>query len=67
MKERFPSVCLVMFCVEGLLVTYQLMEALPPEVLSQTLVVAAMRCPQPPGVPAAAQSSPPEMPPWKRS
>src|SRR2546423_14721803 len=33
MNERLPSVCFVMFCVDGLFVTYQLqefMDALPP-------------------------------------
>src|SRR4051794_16603158 len=70
MNERLPSVPFVMFCDDGLFVTYQLAEfivALPPAVVSQTLVVPASRCPQPPGTPAAAQSSPPGMPPWKRS
>src|SRR2546430_11540358 len=67
MKERLPRVPLVMFCVVGLLVIYQVMLALPPEIDSHTLVVPAIRWPQPPGVPAAGQSSPPAMPPWKRS
>ena len=70
MKERLPSVCLVMFCVGGLFVTYQLaafMVALPPAIVSQTRVVPATRWPQPPGMPAGAQSSPPGTPPWKRS
>src|SRR6476659_2437650 len=31
------------------------------------MVVPAIRLPQPPGTPAAGQSSPPGMPPWKRS
>ena len=46
MNERLPSVCLVMFCVDGLFVTYQLaafIVALPPEIVSQTLVVPATR------------------------
>src|SRR5213080_1904525 len=67
MNERFPRLCLVMFCVAGLFVTYQAdvgTVLLPPEIVSQTLVVPAMRWPQPPGTPAAGQSSPPGMPPW---
>ncbi len=51
MNERLPSVCLVMFCVDGLFVTYQLaafIVALPPAIVSQTLVVPATRWPQPP-------------------
>src|SRR5690349_1058264 len=59
-----------MFWVVGLLVTYQspeAKEALPPWIVSQTRVVPATRLPHPPGTPAAGQSSPPEMPPWKRS
>ena len=36
------------------------------QIVSQTRVVPASRCPQPVVVPAAAQSSPPAMPPWKR-
>src|SRR5262249_13549068 len=70
MKDRLPSVCFVTFVVEGLLVTYQLdpdIETAPPETDSQTLVEPTIKCPHPPGTPAAAQSSPPEMPPWKRS
>src|SRR5437867_4227444 len=70
MNERLPSVCFVMFCVEGLFVTYQLdpsMVASPPETDSHTLVVAATRWPQPPGTPAGGQSSPLETPPWKIS
>ena len=70
MNERLPSVCLVMFWVDGLFVTYQLaafIAALPPVIVSQTLVVPATRWPQPPGAPAGAQSSPPGIPPWKRS
>jgi len=46
MNERFPNVCFVMFWVVGLFVTYQspeFMEALPPWIVSHTLVVAAMR------------------------
>ena len=41
-----PSVCLVMFWVVGLFVMYQLPEfivALPPAMVSHTLVLAAMR------------------------
>ena len=52
MKERLPSVCFVMFCVDGLFVTYQLdrgMLLLPPAIDSQTRVVPAIRWPQPPG------------------
>src|ERR1700750_1079074 len=70
MYERFPNVCLVMFWVLGLFVMYQSpepIEAFPPWIVSHTLVVAAMRCPQPPGTPAGGQSSPPGIPPWKRS
>jgi hypothetical protein len=46
MYERFPRVCLVMFWVVGLFVTYQsavLNEALPPLIVSHTLVVPAIR------------------------
>src|SRR5215475_80140 len=45
MKERFPSVCFVMFWVEGLFVTYQvpLITLSPPLVVSQTLVVPSTR------------------------
>src|SRR4030095_14299980 len=42
--ERFPKVCLVMFCVVGVFVMYQSaepMEALPPWIVSNTLVVSA--------------------------
>ncbi len=69
MKERLPSVCLVMFWFAGLFVTYQLpaIDWLPPAIVSQTLVVPSTRWPQPPGVPAGAQSSPPGIPPWKMS
>ena len=69
MNERLPSDCLVMFWVVGLFVTYQLplMLASPPLIDSQTRVVPSTRWPQPPGVPAGAQSSPPGTPPWKRS
>src|SRR6266550_1114569 len=70
MNERSPSVCLVIFCVIGLFVTYQLDESIvasPPAIVSHTLVVPATRWPQPPGTPAAGQSSPPRIPPWKRS
>src|SRR5438067_5423024 len=70
MKERLPKVCLVIFWVVGLFVIYQSEpenELFPPEIVSHTLVVPAIRWPQPPGTPAAGQSSPPGMPPWKRS
>ena len=70
MNERFPKVCLVMFWVVGVFVTYQLAEfivALPPAIVSHTRVVPAIRWPHPPGTPAGGQSSPPETPPWKRS
>ena len=46
MNERLPSVCLVMFCVVGLFVTYQLdvfITALPPASVSHT--VSSPRCP----------------------
>src|SRR5689334_4798798 len=70
MNERLPSVCLVRFCVDGLFVTYQVTVPLEfaalPVTVSHTRVVPTMRCPQPPLAPAAGQSSPPEMPPWKR-
>src|SRR5206468_9383545 len=65
MNERLPSVCLVMFCVVGLFVMYQSpvpMEALPPLIVSHTLVVPAVRWPHPPGTPPAGQSSPPGTP-----
>src|SRR3954454_19769165 len=56
-----------MFWVAGLLVTYQVtVLAALPVMVSHTRVVPATRCPQPPDVPAAGQSSPPAMPPWKR-
>src|SRR3977135_1341148 len=68
MKERLPSVCLVMFCVDGLLVMYQV-ELTPlaaaPLIVSQTLVVPAIRWPQPVVGVAGAQSSPLGIPPWK--
>src|SRR5689334_12519410 len=67
MNERFPRLPFVMFWVDGLFVTYQLIEALPPVTDSQTRVVPSTRWPQPPGVPAGWQSSPPGTPPWKRS
>src|SRR5436190_15217237 len=70
MKERLPKVCLVIFWLVGLFVIYQSEpenELFPPEIVSHTLVVPAIRWPQPPGTPAAGQSSPPVMPPWKRS
>src|SRR5439155_8605769 len=44
MNERLPKVCLVMFWVVGLFVTYQLDEfivALPPAIVSHTRVVPA--------------------------
>jgi hypothetical protein len=46
MNERLPRVCLVMFWVVGVFVTYQsleLNEALPPLIVSHTLVVPAIR------------------------
>ena len=46
MYERFPRVCLVMFWVVGLFVIYQSAEpneALPPLIVSNTLVVPAIR------------------------
>ena len=46
MNERFPNVCLVMFWVVGLFVTYQsaeLNKALPPLTVSHTLVLPAIR------------------------
>src|ERR1051325_137203 len=70
MNERLPSVCLVMFCVVGLFVMYQAVvgtEGSPPEIVSYTLYVPAIRWPQPPGTPAGAQSSPPGIPPWNKS
>src|ERR1041385_7937430 len=71
MNERLPSVPLVRFCVEGLFVTYQVTVpfefAALPVIVSQTRVVPATRCPQPPLAPAAGQSSPPAMPPRKMS
>src|SRR5664280_596653 len=67
--ERLPRVPLVRFAVIGLLVTTHWLllklDAVPLTV-SQTRVVPASRCPQPEVEPAAAQSSPPGMPPWKR-
>src|SRR6266496_5879703 len=70
MKERLPNVCLVMFWVVGLFVMYQSEpenELFPPKIVSHTLVVPALRWPQPPGTPAGGQSSPLGTPPWKRS
>ena len=70
MNERLPSDSFVMFWFDGLFVTYQLavfIVALPPAIVSQTRVVPPTRWPQPPGTPAAAQSLPPGIPPWKRS
>src|SRR6266581_418191 len=70
MNERVPNVCFVMFWVVGLLVTYQLDEfivASPPAIVSHTRVVPTTRWPQPPGTPGTGQSSPPGIPPWKRS
>src|ERR1043166_185061 len=68
MNERLPSVPLVRFCVDGLFVTYHVtvLVALP-VIVSQTRGVPATRWPQPPVDPAAGQSSPPAMPPWKMS
>jgi hypothetical protein len=63
MKERFPSDCLVMFWVEGLLVTTQVLVVVAPVVVSQTRVVPAIRLPHPVVAPAGPQSSPPGMPP----
>src|SRR3954469_6202513 len=54
-----------MFWVVGVLVMYHVMEEFPPEIVSNTLVVPAMRWPHPPGTPAGRQSSPPGMPPRK--
>src|SRR6266480_699705 len=59
-----------MFCVVGLLVTYQSpepSEAFPPWTVSHTRVLPTARWPQPPGTPGSGQSSPPRIPPWKRS
>src|SRR5947207_11971302 len=70
MKERLPKVCLVIFWLVGLFVIYQSEpenELFPPEIVSHTRVVPAIRWPQPPGTPAGGQSSPPGTPPWKRS
>src|ERR1044071_692430 len=70
MNERLPSDCLVMFCVETALVTYQVELpplAAAPEFFSPTRVVPAIKCPQPVVALAGKQSSPPVMPPWKRS
>src|SRR5215212_2513641 len=71
MNERLPSACLVRFCVVGLFVTYQvtvpLVFAALPVIVSHTRVVAAMRWPQPPFDAAGGQSSPPGIPPRKRS
>src|ERR1043166_5201369 len=67
MNDRLPSVPLVMFCVAGLLVTYQAdvgTVAAVPLIVSQTLVVPAIRWPHPVVGPAGPQSSPPGMPPW---
>src|SRR4029079_7121809 len=71
MNERLPKVCLVRFCVDGLFVTYHVTVpfafAALPVIVSHTRVVPATRRPQPPLAPAAGQSVPPAMPPWKRS
>src|SRR5438046_9250152 len=70
MKERLPKVCLVIFWVVGLFVIYQSEpenELFPPLIVSHTLVVPAIRWPQPPGIPAGSQLFPPWIPPWKRS
>ena len=56
-----------MFCVEGLLVTTQVLVVVAPVMVSQTRVVPAIRLPQPVVAPAGPQSSPPAIPPWKRS
>src|SRR4029453_1165701 len=63
MKERFPSVPFVMFCVDGLFVTYQLplMLASPPLIASQTGGVPCTRGPPPPG--RARARAPPARPP----
>src|ERR1043166_7970154 len=70
MTDRLPSVCLVMFCVDGLFVTYQV-ELTPlaaaARIVSQTRVVPAIRWLQPVVADAGRQSSPPEIPPWNRS
>src|ERR1043166_8716790 len=67
MYERLPSVCFVMFWVDGLLVTYQLTDAAAPVVVSQTRVVPSTRWPQPVVAPAGWQASPPGIPPRKMS
>src|SRR3954447_10244975 len=71
MNDRLPRVCLVRFCVDGLLVTYHVTVPLAfaalPVMVSHTRVVPASRRPQPPPAAAAGQSVPPAMPPWKRS
>jgi hypothetical protein len=56
-----------MFWVDGLFVTTHVLVAVAPVMVSQTRVVPAMRLPQPVVVLAGPQSSPPGMPPWKRS
>src|SRR2546423_9956382 len=70
MKDRLPKVPLHRFgpAAEpaGLFVIYQVFVPVAPEIVSQTRVVAASRWPQPVVAPAASQSSPPGMPPWKR-
>src|SRR4051794_40062198 len=71
MYERLPSVAFVMFCVDGLFVTTHVtvpfVFAALPVTVSQTRVVPAIRWPQPPFAAAGGQSSPPGIPPWKRS
>src|SRR5262245_9294744 len=71
MNDRLPRVCLVMFCVVGLFVTYQVTTpfafAALPVMVSHTRVVPTTRRPHPPLAPAAGQSVPPGTPPWNRS
>ena len=63
MYERSASVPFV----RSELLLYQLTPLLPPVVVSHTRYVPSRRWPQPPGVPGGSQSSPPGIPPWKRS
>ncbi len=63
MNERFPNLCWVMFCVVGLFVTYQEIDPAAPVMVSQTLVVPAIKWPQPVVAPGGSQSSPPGTPP----
>src|SRR5262249_46047136 len=51
----------------GLSVMYQLLVFVAPMMVSQTRVVPTTRWPQPVVAPAGPQSSPPGIPPWKRS